>query len=351
MKKQFASDNYSGICPESLKYLNTCNEGYALAYGEDNWTEKAADMLRDFFEINCEVFFVFNGTAANSLAISSLCKSYHSVICHELAHIETDECGAPEFYSNGSKILLSKGEHGKINPQKAEYLISKRIDIHYPKPKAISITQATELGTVYTPEEIDSISKIAQKYELAMHMDGARFFNALVSLGCEPRQISWEAGIDVLCLGGTKNGLAVGETVIFFNKDLAYEFEYRCKQAGQLASKMRYIAAPWIGLLENNTWKNNAQHANECAAYLEQQLKKINGVEVMFPRQVNSVFVKLPDEISNKLMQSGWHFYTFIGVGGARFMCSWNTRKKDIDELVGEIKSLIKTENQNPKYI
>jgi len=192
-------------------------------------------------------FFVFNGTAANSLALASLCQSYHSIICQEFAHIETDECGAPEFFSNGTKLLLASGKDGKINLADAEQLITKRNDIHYPKPRVLSLTQATELGTVYSPNEVAAAGELARRYGLRLHMDGARFANAVASLGCHPAELSWRAGVDVLCFGGAKNGMAVGEAVVFFNQELAEEFDYRCKQAGQLASKMRFLAAPWIG--------------------------------------------------------------------------------------------------------
>lgn len=184
--EQFASDNYAGICPEAMNYMIQANQGSAPAYGNDEWTQKATDYFRELFEIDCEVFFTFNGTAANSLSLAALCQSYHSVICHETAHIETDECGAPEFASNGSKLLLAKGENGKLTPQEIESVITKRVDIHYPKPKVISITQATELGTLYSIEELLDIKKVAQKYQLKIHMDGARFANAVAAMNKSP---------------------------------------------------------------------------------------------------------------------------------------------------------------------
>lgn len=337
-KEQFASDNYSGICPEALEYTIKANQGSAPSYGNDEWTQKAADYFRKLFEIDSEVFFVFNGTAANSLSLAALCQSYHSVICHETAHIETDECGAPEFASNGSKLLLAEGKNGKLTQESIEMIVNKRTDIHYPKPKVISITQATELGTIYSIEELIAIKEVAQKYNLKIHMDGARFANAVVALDKSPAEITWKSGIDVLCFSGTKNGMALGEAIIFFNKGLAEDFSYRCKQAGQLASKMRFIAAPWLGLLESNTWIKNARHANQCAEYLENQLLNIKEIEIMFPRQTNAVFVKLPEPAINSLRENKWQFYTFIGVGGVRFMCSWNTTQARMDELVSDIK-------------
>ncbi|BAZ51465.1 aromatic amino acid beta-eliminating lyase/threonine aldolase [Nostoc sp. NIES-4103] len=339
--EQFASDNYSGICPEALEYMIQANQGSAPAYGNDEWTQKATDYFRELFEIDCEVFFAFNGTAANSLSLAALCQSYHSVICHETAHIETDECGAPEFASNGSKLLLAKGENGKLTAQDIDAIVTRRADIHYPKPKVISITQATELGTLYTIEELLGIKEIAQKYNLKIHMDGARFANAVAAMNKSPAEMTWKSGVDVLCFCGTKNGMALGEAILFFNKALAEDFDYRCKQAGQLASKMRFISAPWLGLLETGAWLKNALHANQCAEYLENQLLKIQGVEMMFPREANAVFVKLPQQVIQSLKNKNWQFYTFIGVGGVRLMCSWSTTQSKMDELLRDIKDAI----------
>ncbi len=339
--EQFASDNNSGICPEALEYMIKANQGSAPAYGNDQWTQRATDYFRELFEIDCEVFFVFNGTAANSLSLAALCQSYHSVICHENAHIETDECGAPEFASNGSKLLLAKGKNGKLTPEAIEAIVNKRTDIHYPKPKVISLTQATELGTLYSIDELVAIKSIAQKHNLKIHMDGARFANAVTAMNKSPAEITWKSGIDVLCFCGTKNGMALGEAILFFNKALAEDFAYRCKQAGQLASKMRFISASWLGLLETGAWFNNARHANQCAEYLENQLLKVEAVEMMFPRESNAVFVKLPELAIASLRDKNWQFYTFIGVGGVRFMCSWNTTQARIDELVSDITEAI----------
>lgn len=339
-QQQFASDNYSGMCPEALEYMLAANAGDVPAYGNDLWTQQSADMFRDLFEIDCEVFFVFNGTAANSLSLASLCRSYHSVICHELAHIETDECGAPEFASNGSKLLLAKGHNGKLDPVAVEKIITKRSDIHYPKPKVISLTQATEVGTLYSLEELQALKSLADRYGLKIHMDGARFANAVVSSGRSPAELTWKAGVDVLCFCGTKNGMAVGEAILFFNRALAEDFAYRCKQAGQLASKMRFISAPWLGLLETGAWLRNAEHANRMAAYLEQQLRDL-GLSLLFPRQVNGVFVEMPAAVIERLRQKGWLFYTFIGMGGARLMCAWNTTEERIDAFIADLKAAL----------
>ncbi len=340
-KRQFVSDNASGVCPEALQSMIDVNADHCPPYGDDVWTRKSADLLRDIFEIDCEVFFVFNGTAANSLALASMTQSYHSVLCHEHAHIETDECGGPEFYSNGTKILVLPGENGKIQLEAIEEKVLSRTDLHYPKPRVVSLTQATEAGTVYTVDELQAIGDVCKKLQLSIHMDGARFANAVASLAVAPKEITWKAGVDVLCFGGTKNGLAIGEAVVFFNKEKAYEFEYRCKQAGQLCSKMRYLAAPWLGMLESGVWLKHAAHANECARLLAEKASEIEGVSIDFPVEANAAFVQLPGNVKQVLFDKGWHFYDFIGANTARFMCSWDTQKEDVTALLEDIKTAV----------
>jgi threonine aldolase len=337
-RRQFASDNYAGICPEVWEAMAQANTGHACGYGDDPWTQHASDLIRDLFETDCQVFFVFNGTAANSLALASLCQSYHSVLCHETAHVETDECGAPEFFSNGTKILLLGGENGKIIPLAIESAATRRSDIHFPKSRVVSLTQATELGTVYTPAELSAISEQAKKLELRIHMDGARFANAVASLGVAPSELSWRAGVDVLSFGATKNGSGVGEAVVFFDSELADEFDYRCKQAGQLASKMRFLTAPWVGMLRDGAWLRHARHANEMAALLAEGIARIEAAKILFPRQANSVFVQLPEKVVQSMRARGWRFYTFIGQGGCRFMCSWDTSEEDVNTFLADLK-------------
>jgi threonine aldolase len=338
---QFASDNYAGICPEAWQAMDTANRGFVPSYGDDPWTERACASIRDVFETDCQVFFVFNGTAANSLALAALCRSYHSVICHELAHVETDECGAPEFFSNGTKILHIDGPGGKLDLAAVEQAIVRRSDIHYPKPRVLSLTQSTELGTVYTAEEISAAAKLARRHGLRVQMDGARFANAVAALGAAPAEISWKAGVDVLCLGGAKNGMAIGEAVVFFNRELAEEFDYRCKQAGQLASKMRFISAPWIGMLESGAWLRNAAHANRMAGLLADGLENIPGLRLMSPCQANAVFVEMSGDAAAALRTTGWRFYSFIGTGGARFMCSWQTTEDDVRQLLAAVRTAV----------
>ena len=336
MEQQFASDNYSGICPEAWVAMEQANIGHAQSYGEDQWTTRAAGLFREMFETDCEVFFTFNGTAANSLALSALCQSYHGVICAASSHVETDECGAPEFFSNGSKLLTLATEDGKIDPEALRELTLRRADIHFPRPRVVTLSQSTETGRVYTIAELETLSNTAHELNMHLHMDGARFANACASLNCPPADITWKAGVDVLCFGGTKNGMAVGEAVVFFNKALATDFEYRCKQAGQLASKMRFLAAPWIGMFESGAWLRNAHHANACARHLAKRLADRSDLEVLFPVEANAVFIKAPPEKLEALRSRGWRFYTFIG-GGARFMFSWDSSIDRVDALADDI--------------
>jgi threonine aldolase len=340
-RKQFASDNYAGITPDAWEAMAQANHGHAPAYGDDAWTARAADMIRELFETDCEVFFAFNGTAANSLALAALCQSYHSILCHEISHIETDECGAPEFFSNGTKLLLLSGQNGKLGPEVVEHAVKRRSDVHYPKPRVLSVTQASEMGTVYSLEELDRLGDTARRLGLTFHMDGARFGNAVVHLKATPAELTWRRGVDVLCFGGTKMGMAVGEAIVFFRKDLAQEFEYRCKQAGQLSSKMRFLAAPWIGMLRDDAWLRHAQHANDRASSLSQGLAGLPQVNLMAPTEANAVFATLPEKAIEALKQKGWRFYTFIGSGGARFMCAWDTAESDVQALLADIRQVV----------
>jgi threonine aldolase len=340
-RRQFASDNYAGICPEAFAALAEANRGHTPSYGDDPWTQRAADMIRQVFETKCEVFFVFNGTAANSLALASLCQSYHSILCHEHAHVESAECGAPEFFANGTKVLLLPGANGRIDPAAIEGMVKRRTDIHYPKPRALSITQATEMGTVYSVAQLQAVTGRAREFGLRVQMDGARFANAVAALGVKPREISWQAGVDVLCLGGAKNGMGVGEAVVFFNLELAREFDYRCKQAGQLASKMRFISASWLGMLQNDAWLRHARHANEMAKRLEAGVRALPQLNISYPCETNGVFVNMPPAVIKGMRAKGWKFYTHVSPEDCRLMCSWDTTVGDVDAFVADLKELV----------
>lgn len=336
-RHHFASDNTAGICPEAWAALQEANSGETASYGDDRWTRRACELVREIFECDCDVFFVFNGTAANSLALAQLCRSYHSVLCHEYAHIETDECGAPEFFSNGAKLIPTRGENGKLDLHEVESAFARQHELHSPKPRVLSITQSTELGTVYTRDEVAAIAEFARERALLLHMDGARFANAVAALDCAPKAITWEAGVDVLCFGGIKNGTAAGDLVVFFNKELAREFDYRAKQAGQLASKMRFLAAPWVGLLQDGAWLRNARQANRMAERLAGKLAEVPGLEVLFPCEASAVFVRMPEPLTGELHARGWHFYKFIEPDIYRVMCSWSTTEGDVDAFVAGV--------------
>ena len=342
LPQQFASDNYAGICPEAWNATAEANKGHQAAYGDDAWTVRAADAVRSLFETNCQVYFAFNGTAANSMALASLCQSYHGVICSDVAHVETDECGAPAFFSNGSKLLLARAEGGKITPDAIGAVATKRSDIHFPKPRVVSITQPTETGRVYSVAEVSASAATCRALGLSLHMDGARFANACASLGCSPADITWRAGIDVLCFGGTKNGMAIGEAVIFFDPARAEDFDFRCKQAGQLASKMRFLSAPWVGMIEGGAWLRNAAHANASARRLAAQLADVAGLEILFPVEANAVFVGMSDAAVAALRERGWLFYQFIG-GGARFMFAWDADPARVDQLARDLRETAST--------
>lgn len=335
---EFASDNTAGLCPEAWQALGEANHGFQPSYGDDRWTQQAADLIRSIFETDCDVFFVFNGTSSNSLALSALCQSYHSVLCHEIAHIERDECGAPEFFSNGTKLITLPGRLSKLAPDTVARAIVARNDLHFPKPRVLSLTQSTEYGTVYRPAELAELCSIAKSRGLAVHVDGARFANAVAALsnrkGASPADLSWRSGVDVLSFGGTKNGMAFCEAVVFFNRALAREFEYRCKQSGQLASKMRFLSAQWVGMLKEGAWLRHADHANQMARRLGTGLGKLPGTKLAAPVEANAVFVNFPPGVTDRLFAEGWHFYNFIGGEGHRLMCSWATTEADVDAFV-----------------
>ncbi len=341
--QQFASDNYAGICPEAWEAMAGANRGHAAAYGEDEWTAQAADAFRALFETDCEVFFVFNGTAANALALASLCQSYHSVICSAAAHVETDECGAPEFFSNGLKLLVASSPGGKLTPDAIRAVATARQDIHYPKPRVVTVTQPTETGQIYQPRGAEGDRRYLPRAWPSPAYGWRALRQRLRQLGCTPAEITWRAGVDVLCFGGTKNGMAAGEAILFFSRSLAEDFDYRCKQAGQLASKMRFLSAPWIGMLQSGAWLRNAAHANACARRFAEQIAGLPGLEVVFPVEANAVFLRLPDRAMAALRQKGWRFYTFIG-GGARFMFAWDADPAQVDALAAGLREVLEAE-------
>jgi threonine aldolase len=336
--RQFASDTWAGMCPEALQALAEANPGHTPAYGDDPWTERATAQLRGLFETDCAAFFVGTGTAANALALAALCQSYHSVLCHPDSHIQTDECGAPEFFGRGIKLIAVPGSGGKITPAALRTTAARRRDVHSSKPRVLSISQATEVGTLYSVDEMRALGDAARALGLLLHVDGARFANALAALDVPARALSWEVGVDVLCFGGTKNGLGTGDVILFFNRDTAREFEYRRKQAGHLPAKMRFLTAPWAVLLASGTWLRNAQHANAMARLLERELRSIPGLRVLHPVEASAVFVQMPPAWNEAMHQRGWHFYTIAD--GERLMCSWDTQPSDIAAFVEDLRRI-----------
>jgi threonine aldolase len=332
------SDNTAGLCPEACAALSQANVGATAAYGDDDWTRRLCHRVRELFEIDCDVFVVFNGTSANALALAQLCHPFQSIVCHEYAHIDNDECGACEFYTGGSKLIPTPSRNGKVDLREVEAALARQHELHSHKPCVISLAQATEVGTVYVPEEIREISKFATARGMFLHMDGARFANAIATLRCAPKEITWQAGVEVLCFGGTKNGLAAGELVVFFNKERSADFDYRAKQGGHLASKMRFLAAPWLALLEDEVWLKNAQQANGAALKLAGDLRRC-GAEIVFPVESNAVFSRLDVMVAESLRERGWDFYKFIEPDIYRLMCAWSATEDTISAFLSDFKA------------
>ena len=341
--RHFASDNNAGISPEVLAALIEANHGHVVGYGHDDYTERAQAAVSEVFEKECGVYFVSNGTSANCLGLSAFLQSYHAVIAHEHSHLETDECNALGHFVHGAKALPASGPNGKIDPDALVQIVTSQRPVHGSLPRAVSLTNLTELGTVYHSDEIRKIADIAKRSGMIVHVDGARFGNAVASIGCSPADLTWRAGVDVLSFGGTKNGLGFAEAVVFFDLSAADAFEYRLKQSGQLASKMRFLSAPWLGYLKDGRWLERAKHANLMAEQLENGIQALPQIEIVYPREGNAVFAKIPDSAVDKLHQRGWRFYNDVGPDrAARLMCSWDTTEQDVSEFVEDVKAAIR---------
>lgn len=341
VKKGFASDNNSGVSPEVIEKIIEVNKGHVVGYGDDPYTQYATTLFKKHFGENAHPFFVFTGTAANVLGITSLTQSYNSVICAHTAHINEDECGAPEKFS-GCKLIACETHDGKLTPEIIKpHMVGFDFE-HHSQPKIISITQTTEMGTVYTVEEIKALSKFAKKYNLLVHMDGARLANAAISLNLPFKAFTADAGIDILSFGGTKNGLLTAESIVFFNPDLIAGFKYIRKQGMQLASKMRFMSAQFIAYLEDDLWKRNASHANKMAQLLYNQIKIIKGIEVTQKVEANGIFVKIPKSIIEPLKEKFFFYDWNEEQGEVRWMCSFDTTEDEINSFVKILKSLLK---------
>jgi threonine aldolase len=329
---RFYSDNTATICPEILAAIVAANQGAQKAYGDDPWTQRLDAVFGEHFGTAVRAFAVVSGTAANSLALATLSPPYGAVFAHEEAHIVRDECGAPEFFSGGARLVLVPGEHGKLTPAAlAAALDETPPSVHSVQPAALSLTQTTELGTSYRPDEIAALCELAHARGLHVHMDGARLANSLAFLGVAPGEVTWRAGIDVLSFGATKNGALAAEAVVFFKSELVRDFELRRKRAGHLLSKSRYAAAQLLAYLESGVWLRNATRANALA----QQLAKAAGDKLLHPVEANEVFVSLGAAGKQRLRAAGFEFYDWGAEsrGEARFVVSWDQSEKSVAAL------------------
>ena len=327
--RSFASDNNAGVHPEILQAMAAANQGHVVGYGDDPYTASAVRKFKQHFGSNIEVFIVFNGTAANCLSLKALTESYHAVICSEAAHIYTDECGAPEKFT-GCKLIPIPTTDGKLTLESVRHAYHGIGDQHHVQPRVVSITQATEMGTVYTPDQIKTLAKFAHECNMFLHMDGARIANAAASLGLSLRKITRDCGVDVLSFGGTKNGALGAEAVVFFDKNLARDFLYLRKQGMQLASKMRFISVQLETLLSNDLWLKSAQHSNRMARLLEKEISKIPQVKIVYKVEANGVFAKIPHHAIARL-QKRYFFYVWNEEQSVvRWMCSFDTTEEDV---------------------
>lgn len=335
----FKSDNTANVSQRILDAINQVNSGYSSSYGEDECSAQLQTKLEQIFEHSLDFYLTSTGTAANALALSALAPNYGAVYCHEEAHINTDESGAPEFFSGG-KLCTIQGKHGKINPDLLLEQIKYQCEIkpHASKPTVISISQSNETGTVYSLDEIRALKKIAEDYSLAIHMDGARFANALVALNVTPAAMTWQSGVDILSFGATKNGALAAEMVIIFNKKYAKDFPYRQKRAGQLMSKTRFFAAQFLAYFENDLWLHNAHQANAMAKLLSNKLQKFPQIEISHPVQANEVFVKMPINLADYLLNNGAGFYSWHG-GQFRLVTTFTTNEQDVQQFIALIKA------------
>lgn len=327
--RSFASDNNAGVHPGVLEAIARANQGHVVAYGDDDYTRSAIKKFEEHFGPDIAVFFTFNGTGANVLGLQSLTRPYHSVLCSDYAHIYVDECGAPEKHT-GCKLIPLPHRDGKITLDSVREAYHGIGDQHHSQPRVISITQATEMGTVYKPEEIQALARFAHEHDMFLHVDGARIANAAVSLGQNLRQSTRDLGVDVLSFGGTKNGIMGGEAVVFFRQELSRDFLFLRKQSMQLTSKMRFIAAQFEALLSGDLWRKSAEHANRMARLLEKEVSRIPRVRIVWKVEANGVFAQIPKQAIEKIKQQ-YFFYTWMEEESiVRWMCSFDTTEEDV---------------------
>jgi threonine aldolase len=334
--RSFASDNNAGVHPEIIEAITRANQGHVVAYGDDPYTRSAITKFEEHLGTGLDVFFTFNGTGANVLGLQALTRSYHAVLCSDYAHIYSDECGAPEKHT-GCKLIPLPHQDGKITLDSVRHAYHGIGDQHHVQPRVISITQSTEMGTVYKPEEIRALAAFAHEREMFLHVDGARLANAAASLGQTLRQATRDLGVDVLSFGGTKNGIMGGEAVVFFNRELSADFLFLRKQGMQLASKMRFIAVQFETLLTNDLWRRSAEHANRMARVLEAEVRRIPQVKVVWKVEANGVFAQIPRHAVEKIKER-YFFYPWIEEESiVRWMCSFDTTEEDVKEFASVV--------------
>lgn len=336
---RFYSDNTATAAPEILAAVLEVNKGHTIAYGSDPWTDRLDEVFSKFFGTPVRAFAVATGTAANSLSIATLSPPWGAIYAQQDAHIAVDECGAPQFFSGGAQLALLPGEQGKLNSELIRAAIDRHpADVHTVQPAVVSITQATELGTAYRPSEIAAISKLAHERGVKVHMDGARFANAVAFLDCHPGDVTWRAGVDVLSFGATKNGALAAEAVVFFDPELVRDFEFRRKRAGHLLSKSRYVSAQLLAYVETGVWQRNARRANGFA----QRIGQAAGSALLHPVEANEVFLQLGAAGKERLRKAGFEFYDWgaAASGEARFVASWDQRVEDVTALTEALRAL-----------
>ena len=341
----FASDNTSGASPEIMDAMVRANEGQCMSYGADAYTARVRDQICDVFETDADVYLVATGTAANALSLSVLMNSYGATLCHWESHVYEDECGAPEFFSGGGKLIPIEGENGKMYTEIVSHYAQRGVgDVHMSQPQAVSVTQETETGSVYSITELKAISQICKTNHLKLHMDGARFANALVSLDCSPAEMTWKAGVDVLSFGASKNGAIACEAVVLFDKSMSKEFEFRRKRAGHLFSKMRLLASQMETYLEDGLWLKNAWHANQMAKRLHDGLSKIEGIEVPTDIDANILFPKFPAALTEDLNSQGIEFYSDRWEEGVvRLVTAFDTPENHVDSFIAAVQKHMDT--------
>ncbi|MGQ0834789.1 MAG: threonine aldolase family protein [Gammaproteobacteria bacterium] len=336
---RFYSDNTATACPEVLDAIRAANVGLAKAYGEDQWTRRLDVTFSEFFGADVHAFAVATGTAANSLSLATICPPYGAVFAHDEAHIVRDECGAPEFFSGGARVVTIAGAHGKLTTAALRTALDANpTSVHSLQPAAVSLTQATELGTVYRPNELYALCALAHERGLKVHLDGARIANALAFLACQPADVTWRAGVDVLSFGATKNGALTAEAVVFFDRSLVRDFELRRKRAGHLLSKSRYVSVQLLAYIETGVWQRNAQRANSLA----RRIAAAAGDALLHPLEANEIFVRLGDAGKSRLRAQGFEFYDWgpAASGEARFVVSWDQEDGDVAALCAALHAL-----------